>query len=439
MTDFTRVTVVGERRRAEIVVASDEPFAGLVPRFLDLLGEEPDASRAPALVRATGQEIDLAADSRAQSVLDGEVLRLLRRADAPPPPEVSDVTDAVADEFATSARPWNVVARQGVGMAGIAGATLAAGLLLGELRLPPAAAVAVPLVAAAVLAALGAALGRRWRWPALAVTAAALGLSADVGAAASALFSPHAAPSAPLAVALAVLWAWIAAGVGAGIGLRHRPLLTAAAVGGAHALIAAALLAIGAPLLGTCGVVAVLATVSCGVLPAWAMSASGLTGLDDAVARGTPAPRTRVRATLGETYATLDWTVGAIALTLAACTTVLLAGADGWSAALGAAAVVVCALRTRAFPGATQGVLLWGAAGVPAIVGIGAHAAQGWGAAALSGLALGIALLVGVRPAPHQRARLRAFGNAVEAVAVVAMLPLLLGSFDLYEHLLGTF
>ena len=49
------------------------------------------------------------------------------------------------------------------------------------------------------------------------------------------------------------------------------------------------------------------------------------------------------------------------------------------------------------------------------------------------------ALRLGARPAEHQRARLRRIGNLVEAVLVIALIPLVLGVFGVYADLLGAF
>jgi hypothetical protein len=47
--------------------------------------------------------------------------------------------------------------------------------------------------------------------------------------------------------------------------------------------------------------------------------------------------------------------------------------------------------------------------------------------------------MVVARPASHQRAYLRRVGNAVEALAVIALIPLLLGMFGVFSDLLQAF
>ncbi|MDF2746501.1 MAG: hypothetical protein K0S98_785, partial [Propionibacteriaceae bacterium] len=96
MTEFTRLTVIGSARKADLVVPNDEAVAGLMPRLMDLL-DEPTGSvvRPLTLVRATGEQLDAALTIADQQVSDGELLRLVRSDDAPPPPEVADVTDVL--------------------------------------------------------------------------------------------------------------------------------------------------------------------------------------------------------------------------------------------------------------------------------------------------------------------------------------------------------
>ena len=61
MTEFTRLTVIGSARKADLVVPNDEAVAGLMPRLMDLL-DEPTGSvvRPLTLVRSTGEQLDVA-------------------------------------------------------------------------------------------------------------------------------------------------------------------------------------------------------------------------------------------------------------------------------------------------------------------------------------------------------------------------------------------
>ena len=79
MTEFTRLTVIGSARKADLVVPNDEAVAGLMPRLMDLL-DEPTGSvvRPLTLVRTTGEQLDAALTIADQQVSDGELLRLVR-------------------------------------------------------------------------------------------------------------------------------------------------------------------------------------------------------------------------------------------------------------------------------------------------------------------------------------------------------------------------
>ena len=66
-------------------------------------------------------------------------------------------------------------------------------------------------------------------------------------------------------------------------------------------------------------VTAAAAVVVCGLLPWYALSASGLTGLDDQVLAGRPGRRDRVLATVDGAYRSLSWAAVAVALPARAC------------------------------------------------------------------------------------------------------------------------
>ena len=57
----------------------------------------------------------------------------------------------------------------------------------------------------------------------------------------------------------------------------------------------------------------------------------------------------------------------------------------------------------------------------------------------LAGIAGLVVIMVLARPAAHQRAFLRRVGNVIEALAVIALIPLLLGMFGIFSDLLRAF
>jgi hypothetical protein len=188
-------------------------------------------------------------------------------------------------------------------------------------------------------------------------------------------------------------------------------------------------------------VAAAVAVVVCGLLPRYAVSAGGLTRLDDRVVAGQLRHRTEVQRTIDRAYASLTWSAFGVAGALVGPAGVLLVAADPWAFGLGIAVTAVTALRTRGFPLAAQQAALWGA--VAAAVGQ-ALAGRAWSStgtlgATLAGLAAAVAVAVLVQPPDHVRALLRKAGNLLELLAVLAMVPLLLGLFGVYGDLLRAF
>jgi hypothetical protein len=434
MTDFTRVTVVGASRKAELVVPNDESIGALIPQLMDLL-EEPagTVSRPLTLVRSTGEQLDLSLSPAQQFVRDGELLRLLRIEDAPPPPEVSDVTDVVADSLEARTGLWSPAYRVGLGAAAVALLSAEAALLFAT----PEPATATPWLigvwAGAVLVALVFGL-RTVRWLAIGATAVAIGVSGVLG------WVLLGGLSLPLGLGLGLALAWAALGLGIGVGLRARAIQLGAVVGVLATALPLVLVVAGVPVLGAMGITAVATVAVWGLIPWYAMSASGLTGLDDQVVGGATRRRTDVLVTVHSAYRSMSWSTAGLAVPAAVATAALLSSENLWAVGLGSAVVLVTALRTRAFPLAAQSVIVWSAALLPVLVAIFVHAGQAtWLVAVPVGIAALTLLLIGVRPAAHQRARLRRLGNLLEALAVIALLPLLLGVFAVYADLLGTF
>ena len=102
---------------------------------------------------------------------------------------------------------------------------------------------------------------------------------------------------------------------------------------------------------------------------------------------------------------------------------------------------MVSALRTRAFPLTVQQMALWfavlagllgGLLGQPRLDDLQV-------AAILAGFTVLVVIMVLARPAAHQRAFLRRIGNAIEALSVIALIPLLLGMFGIFSDLLEAF
>lgn len=436
MVEFTRLTVIGSARKADLVVPNDEAVSGLMPRLMELL-EEPTSSvvRPLTLVRATGEQLDVGLTIADQQVSDGELLRLVRSDDAPPPPEVADVTDVLGESMRDRAGLWSTFARELTGAVAIGVLSCAAATQL------PARPVAF-VVAVLALSVAAAILGRAaMRWLCIALTAAALGVAAaTVWSFSTELGLPPGLRFAAAVSGFAAL-GWICLGIGHGQGLRSRPAWLGSLVGVPISALPLIMVALGSAAEQAAAVTAAVAVVVCGVLPRLALAASGLTGLDDQVVEGHPRRRDDVSLTVNEAYRLLSWVTFAIAIPIAVTSAVLLASKDLWTVAVGLAVIIVSALRTRAFPLAVQQVALWFAVLVGLLAGVlgQSRLSEPLVAVILIAIAVLVVIMVLARPAAHQRAFLRRVGNGFEAVVVIALIPLLLGMFGIFSDLLRAF
>ena len=436
MVEFTRLTVIGSARKADLVVPNDEAVSGLMPRLMELL-EEPTSSvvRPLTLVRATGEQLDVGLTIADQQVSDGELLRLVRSDDAPPPPEVADVTDVLGESMRDRAGLWSTFARELTGAVAIGVLSCAAATQL------PARPVAF-VVAVLALSVAAAILGRAaMRWLCIALTAAALGVAAaTVWSFSTELGLPPGLRFAAAVSGFAAL-GWICLGIGHGQGLRSRPAWLGSLVGVPISALPLIMVALGSAAEQAAAVTAAVAVVVCGVLPRLALAASGLTGLDDQVVEGHPRRRDDVSLTVNEAYRLLSWVTFAVAIPIAVTSAVLLASKDLWTVTVGLAVIIVSALRTRAFPLAVQQVALWFAVLVGLLAGVlgQSRLSEPLVAVILIAIAVLVVIMVLARPAAHQRAFLRRVGNAFEAVVLIALIPLLLGMFGIFSDLLRAF
>lgn len=436
MAEFTRLTVIGSARKADLVVPNDEAVSGLMPRLMELL-DEPTGSvvRPLTLVRATGEQLNVGLTIADQQVCDGELLRLVRSDDAPPPPEVADVTDVLGESMRDRAGLWSTSSRELTGAVAIGVLSCATTTQL------PGSPVAL-LLAVLGLAIAAAIAGRVWmRWFCIALSAAALGVAAAAVWTISASLALAASLRLPaLALGFTAL-GWLCLGLGYGQGLRSRPAWFGSLVGVPVAISPLIMVALGSSPEQAAAVTATVAVVVCGVLPRLALAASGLTGLDDQVVEGHPRRRDDVSLTVNEAYRLLTWVTFAVAIPIAVSSALLLASNDLWTVGVGLAVIVVSALRTRAFPLAVQQMALWFAVLAGLLAGLLGQPQLNEPALAVILVAISAVVMIMVlsRPAAHQRAFLRRVGNAFEVLAVLALIPLLLGMFGIFSDLLKAF
>lgn len=449
-TALSRVTLVGERRRVDLVLPSREPVGLLLPEIMRLLddrvGGRPELRH---LVTADGSA--LAHDSTLESaaIPDGAVLRLVRAEDAPSAPVVHDVTDEAAEDLDARGRRWRPATRRVTAGLATVGWALTAGVFARDAYEPGT--VAGALLAVSVVAALTGALlgraGKRGLATTLIATAGALGLLGASTLADAEGWSgmPQVAATATAGVVTLVL-------LGLFTPLGRGGLVGAGALAGTVvcwlgvAAFVSGTMADSVPVVEQAEVGAVLAVVSVivlGLLPRLALMASGLSGLDDRRSGGASVSRYQVAAALTATHRGLALATVTMAVSATAAGVFALRAPTKWTVPLAVVTMVVLTLRARAFPLVAEVVVLFGAAAVLAVRLVSVwleHSGTAAGPLAVLALPAALPLLVlAVEPAEHVRVRLRRLGDTLESIGVIALFPLLIGVFGVYGRLLDTF
>ncbi|BBC36187.1 uncharacterized protein SGFS_074810 [Streptomyces graminofaciens] len=443
---LSRVTLVGDRRRVDLVLPSREPVGLLLPEVMRLLddqvGTRPELRH---LVTADGSA--LAHDSTLESsgVPDGAVLRLVRAEDAPSAPVVHDVTDEAAEDLDSRGWRWRPAARRVTAGIATVGWASAAGVFA-RMAYEPGVVAGALLVVAVVAALAGALLGRagkRGLATTLIATAGALSVlgAATLSDAQAWSGAPQvAAMTAAGVVTLVLLGLFTPLGRG---GLVGAGALAAAVVCwlGVDALVADVAEAVARPRVGA--VLAVVSVIVLGLLPRLALMASGLSGLDDRRSGGASVSRYQVAAALTATHRGLALATVTMAASAAAAGSFVLRTPTKWTVLLAAVTMVVLALRARAFPLVAEVVVLLGAAAVLAVRLVSVWLEHSGEAAGPLGVLVLLAvtplLVLAVQPAEHVRVRLRRVGDTLESIGVIALFPLVIGVFGVYGRLLDTF
>ncbi|MEV5525889.1 type VII secretion integral membrane protein EccD [Streptomyces prunicolor] len=435
---MSRVTLVGERRRVDLVLPSQEPIGRLLPEVMRLLGDRVGVRpQTRHLVAGDGSVLDLDATLESADVADGAVLRLVRIEDAPSAPVVHDVTDEAADDLDVRAWRWRPAARRVVAGGATVGWALVASVLARQEF--AAQSVGVVLVVVAALAAVaGAVLGRaglRGLAGTLMVTGGVLGVFgvwslADAQGWSGAV---RLAGVAGVAAVALLLLGWCSP-------------LGRGGVFGAAALVVGGVcweLALVFQSAGRAGaLLAVVSVVVLGLLPRFALMTSGLSGLDDRRSGGVSVSRYQVSTALAATHRGLALATVVTAVSATVAGVLVLRAGTVWTVLLAVAVALVLALRARAYPLIPEVVALLVAAAVVAV-------RLAWVWQERSGAAGPLAVLVvlaavplavlAVQPPEHVRVRLRRFGDVLESVGVIALFPLVIGVFGVYGRLLGTF
>ncbi|WP_096214589.1 type VII secretion integral membrane protein EccD [Streptomyces sp. 2323.1] len=440
---LSRVTLVGERRRADVVLRSDTPVGQLIPDVLQLLDDRP-ASRplTRQLMTSDGSVLPHDCTLASAGIADGTVLRLVTTHSAPPAPVVHDVTDQVADDLDLRAWRWRPVARRAsAGAATVAFAVIAA--LLARREFPLGALVGVLSAITLVLltaGALVARIGRGNRGLATALLVASGGLGVlTAWTAADAYGWPGSARLAAVAGALVLTLVFLGyfSPLGKGGLAGALTMATIAAVWEAVAAVQGDPARLGA-------VMGVFSLVALGLLPRLALMASGLTALDDRRSGGISVTRHQVGTALAGTHRglALSTIVTAVSATSAGWLLTLAEKPTVWTVALASLVVVVLASRARAFPLIAEVVALFVAASclVVRLVMVWMKHAGGTGPLAVLCVAAVLPLVVlAVQVPEHVQVRLRRIGDLIESIGMVGLFPLAFGVFGVYGQLLNQF
>lgn len=443
---YTRLTVIGTERKAELALPNGEPVGALLPHVLELLEEKPRGGDVLTLTTLTGASLDFDASLEEQGVRPGAMLRVTTADDAPQAPEVIDITDAITEAGASRRDAWTE-AHTRVTLAVAAGAAAAGATMwaMGAFALPA----QWMLAGVALLAALGAGLARSGQGvAAVAIASAAFGAAVPAAFGLAAEIVPGAGAGAgvagamlPNSVLVAAMAAWFVLGLVWGVGFQRSSARYGAAVGLLASSILFFLGLAGFDRGGVAVVASVLSVAALGLLPGAALSLSGLTSYDDRIMRGERASTRDVRAAIAESFAQLTWTVIAVSVVALLSLSELLLSTDAWRQGLAAALAVVALLRMRTFPLAPPRIALLVAVVVPAVLWLLSTTLVGAGEKALIA---GIVALVAVaaaawRPSEVVAAKLRRWADIVELLVVLTVVPLALGSFGIFADLLEAF
>ncbi|TDD58553.1 secretion protein snm4 [Kribbella antibiotica] len=440
MSTYSRVTVIGQRRRLDAVLPADEPLGVLLPDLLRMLDEPLQSSpQRRFLTTATGVLVPPEGTLASAQIIDGAVLRLAAEGELPPPPTVYDVTEEAVEDLKRRGTTFKPAHRRVLAATGLVFSIIAGAISL-LVAAPNAIAAAALLVLAAIAAFVGIALGRSGNK----VVAVPLVIVASVLLA--------------LSVGFWVLDAGASLGLTIAVGalcLAVGPLFFSAAGLAGGGLVAGMtsvlfvvvwMLGVGTGLAADrVGALAgILAVVLLGLLPRMALALSGLSGLDDKRASGQEIMRGDVQSALNAAHLGLALATVPIAVSSGVAGIFLLKAGGPWAVALALVLAFLLASRSRLYPLVQEVAVLFAAAFtiVSGCVLIAAFNGQG-GAFIALGLLVLVAMFcafgLGFAPAEHVRARLTQLLDYLEVGAIIVTVPLALGVFGVYTNLLHAF
>lgn len=424
---FARVTILGTRRNADVVLPTREPLHVLVPSLLDLL-DEPDRLAEYEMATVDGRMLDLSRPLGGNGIQDGQLLRLTTATETPRDPEVYDVVETIRG-YATPTRGLWAGPGRAWGASLVAAAILmGAAVLLAVTRPPTSHETWLLAGAAGCLAIVARGFGQ--------AAAAWLAWGAGLVLTAWAVHTTQPEPSATV-VALATVLAV------AGACARHGRALGGAAVVLLTVSAVAALVRSHAPDdLRTGLTVTTILVVAVGLAPRTALAISGVLRLDAAVTEGASVRRHQARRAIEEAH----WSLAAAVAVLAACTTVVgyivseTRELDTWQITMTILLAAAWALRGRHLPLVVERVAA--ACGAVALLTGLAISSLRTSPEHATPLALGV-LLVAIAVALWHLMPISAYATALaarwsdrlEAAVVIALLPVLVGTYGVYADL----
>jgi hypothetical protein len=224
-----------------------------------------------------------------------------------------------------------------------------------------------------------------------------------------------------------------------GAGSRRRGVVPGAAVAVAFGAAVVVAAAVGVPVMVAAAVYGIVAVIVLGLVPALALTAAGVGRLDDTAMSGSPVRRGDIDEAIDVAFTAQTALVLALAVP-AAVSIALLGAGDGWQAGLAAALALFLLTRSRLFPLAIARAALLAAALVPLGLTLFSGTADSTTRAGIGVVVCAVLVVVAMlSPSAAAQARLRRLLGVLEALTVIAMIPLLLGIMGVFGDLLGTF
>ncbi|WP_433002922.1 EsaB/YukD family protein [Kribbella sp. CA-294648] len=440
MSVYSRVTVIGQRKRMDAVLPADEPLGVLLPDLLRLLDEpmQPTPQRR-FLTTAAGTLVPPEGTLSSAQITDGAVLRLAAEGELPPPPTVYDVTEEAVEDLKRRGASFSPKHRRILAGAGLVFSALAAAVSL-LIAAPVVPVGAVLLVLAAICAFAGIVLGRGGNtvvaFPLVTITTLVLAVTAGFWAADAGWETGLVVTSAALCLSFGPLIFACAGLAGGGV------------VAGATAVLFVAvwMVGLGSGLAaGRVGALAaLLAVLLLGLLPRLALALSGLSRLDDRRAAGQEIMRGDVRSALNAAHLGLALATVPIGVSSAVAGVMLVRDGSAWAIGLALVLALLLASRSRLYPLVSEVAVLFAASFTVVAGCVLIAAVKGQGGAFI---ALGLLVVVvmvcafglSFAPAEHVRARLTQLLDYVEVGAIIVTVPLALGVFGVYSDLLQAF